>query len=219
MRNEEKNIRIVGMCGRSGSGKGFVSRVFEKNGIPVIDTDAVYHTLVMSGTRTDCLDEIAAAFGEEVITGEGTLDRRALAEIVFAPGNEQRLQTLNAIAHKHILRRTEETISALAAEGAPSVIIDAPLLFESGFDRLCRVKLCVYAPRNVQLSRIRARDGITDAAARRRLRSQRKQPELRRLCDAAILNDGVADVEAQVQSIIQAFSLSEPMCKEADGEI
>ena len=217
MKNE--SIRIVGLCGRSGSGKGFVSKVFEKSGIPVIDTDAVYHSLVIGGARTECLSEIAAVFGEKVITAKGGLDRSALSEIVFAPGNAPLLKTLNSIAHKHILKETEKIISSFAAAGATSVIIDAPLLFESGYDRMCHVKLCVYAPMKVQLARIRARDGITDAAARRRLGSQKKQNELRRLCDAAILNDGTADVEAQVREIIRAFSLFEPMRKEADGEI
>ena len=212
-------IRVVGLCGRSGSGKGFVSECFARNGIPVIDTDAVYHSLVMCGRRTDCLMEIAEAFGEAVVTPEGTLDRRALGAIVFAPENAHLLKTLNAIAHKHILQETKTRMASLAASGAPSVIIDAPLLFESGFDGMCHVKLCVCAPMKVQIARICARDSITEAAARMRLRAQMSEGELRRLCDAVIINDGVADVEGQVQEIIRAFSLSEPMCKEVDGEI
>ncbi len=140
--NHEK-ITVLGICGRSGSGKGYVCKIFNQFGIPSIDTDSVYKSLVTGcgDAPSPCLMEITDAFGESVLDEKGDLNKLALADIVFAPGNALRLKQLNAITHKHIKEKTLQTIVLLADAGNSAVLIDAPVLFESGFDRLCDLKL------------------------------------------------------------------------------
>ena len=134
---------IIGLCGGSGSGKGEVCSAFLKLGIPSIDTDLVYHEL--TSTMSDCLKEIRDAFGDSVISN-GALDRRELSRIVFADGAENKRSLLNNIAHKHILAATRNIAADLFKKGYDHVIVDAPLLFESGFDKECDLIIGVIAP-------------------------------------------------------------------------
>ena len=202
-------MQVVGLCGRSGSGKGYVCRVFEKMGVPSIDTDAVYRSLLtgQEGASSPCLCAIVQAFGNGVLDADGNLNRRALAKIVFAPGNGTRLEQLNSITHKYIKEQTQREIALLRETGAGAVLIDAPVLFESGFDALCDLTFYVRAPLPLLVQRICARDGITEEEARRRLDVQMSDSALAARCDGVILNDGMADVNEQVAEIIRRFSL------------
>jgi len=170
----------------------------------------VYKSLVTGcgDTPSPCLVEITDAFGKSVLDEKGDLNKSALADIVFAPGNASRLKQLNTITHKHIKEKTLQTIASLADAGNSAVLIDAPVLFESGFDRLCDLKFYVRAPMELSVKRICARDGITEDRARRRLEAQMSDSALQALCDGVIENDGIADVPIQVAEIIQRFSLT-----------
>lgn len=207
--NREK-ITVLGICGRSGSGKGYVCGVFNQFGIPSIDTDSVYKSLVIGcgDVPSPCLMEITDAFGSSVLDEKGDLNKAALADIVFASGNASRLKQLNAITHKHIKEKTLQMIALLENAGNSVVLIDAPLLFESGFDRLCDLKFYVHAPLELSVKRICERDGITEEHARRRLNAQMSDSALKMLCDGVIENDGIADVRMQVVEIIQKFALN-----------
>ena len=99
-------LKIIGICGRSGSGKGYVSRMFSLFGIPAIDTDAVYRDIIAGGARTECVGELVSVFGSGIIDDEGNLMRRKLAKIVFADGAADKLRMLNEITHKYILAET-----------------------------------------------------------------------------------------------------------------
>ena len=201
-----KEAAWIGLCGRSGSGKGYVSGIFAELGIPVIDTDAVYRR--MSGpaeTPGECMAELARAFGEQILNVDNSLNRRAMADIVFAPDGDTARELLNRITHSHILREARRLAQAYTEEGHCFVLIDAPLLFESSFDALCRDTVCVTAPDSVCVKRITARDGITEEEAIRRLSAQITAEELIRRCDYAIVNDGSAAVRPQVEAVIQAI--------------
>jgi dephospho-CoA kinase len=196
----------IGLCGRSGSGKGYVGSIFAALGVPVIDTDAVYRR--MSGpahTPTECMTELVSAFGERILNPDNSLNRRAMADIVFAPGGDAAREQLNRITHSHILRESRRLAQAYTEEGHRFVLIDAPLLFESSFDTLCRYTVCVTAPDSVCVKRITARDGITEEEAIRRLSAQITAEELILRCDYAIVNDGSAAVRPQVEAVIQAI--------------
>ena len=207
---KSEKITVVGICGRSGSGKGYVCSIFKEFGIPSIDTDRVYKSLVTGcgGTPSACLSEIADAFGKDVLDENGDLNKPALADIVFAPDGAPLLKQLNAITHKHIKEKTVQTIASLERQGNSAVLIDAPVLFESGFDKLCDRKFYVRAPLEILIQRICERDGISQAHARRRLDAQMSDSALEELCDGVIVNDGSADVRRQVAKLIQNFSLN-----------
>ena len=196
----------IGLCGRSGSGKGYVSGIFAEKGIPAIDTDGVYRKL--SGpaeTPTECMTELSRAFGDRILNPDNSLNRRAMADIVFAPDGANARERLNRITHSHILRETRRLAREYAEEGHRFVLIDAPLLFESGFDVFCRYTVCVTATDAVCISRITARDGITEGEALRRLSAQITAEELAARCDYVIVNDGSDSVRAQVENVIQAI--------------
>jgi len=205
------NVKVVGLCGRSGCGKGFVSAEFLNYGIPSIDTDKVYRDILLEkgkdGQLSPCLSELVREFGEGIITEASELDRKALAALVFADGAEDKLFRLNEITHKYILEKTLELLEKYGESGFGSVIVDAPVLFESGFDKICDIKICVAAPDSVAIERICRRDNKTPKEAEMRLSSQKAQAELEALCDDVIVNDGVADVALQVKSIVFRYSL------------
>ena len=183
-----KKIKVIGLCGRSGSGKGYVSERFLELGIPSIDTDKVYRD-ILRREGSECLSELKNEFGEGIIA-RGKLDRRALANIVFAKGNENKLERLNKISHSHILKETLSMIEEYSKKGMGAVIVDAPVLFESGFDSICDVTLCVTAPESICIERICKRDGRSEEEAKCRLASQKPVEELRKLCSFEIVNDG-----------------------------
>ena len=163
----------VGLTGQSGAGKSTVAEsLLTLPGVRCLDLDQIYHELIAPGQPL--VAALAAAFSDAVVRQDGTLDRRALAAAAFAtPENAQKL---NAVTHPAILRETARRRQALAADPAVrAVLLDAPLLFESGLDRQCDRVIAVIAPEEVRLDRIRRRDGLPEEAVRRRF--LRQQPE------------------------------------------
>ena len=181
-------MKIIGLCGGSGSGKGVVSSIFAENGFRHIDTDAVYHTL--TSFPSPCLRELADEFGLKIVKN-GKLDRATLAKIVLADDTSgEKRKKLNNIAHKHILAKTKELITKYEGEEAIGVIVDAPLLFESMFDRLCTEIVCVVADEKVRISRIVERDGISEQNAFLRIRTQLPDSYLLEKSNYSITNNG-----------------------------
>lgn len=200
-------VKIIGLCGRSGSGKGYVCESFAARGIPSVDTDAVYHKLTEPGKngKSECLNELAFEFGAGIVNSNGNLDRPILSEIVFS--DAEKLKRLNEITHKFILKETENIIDEYIKAGVPAVIVDAPVLFESGFDSLCDITLFVSCSEEKSVQRIIRRDGITEEAAKKRLARQKSCEELRRLCDYEIVNDGILDIDTQVDAFLSAYEI------------
>ena len=195
-------MRVIGLCGGSGSGKGTVAKIFERYQVQSIDTDAVYHKIT-SG-KSDCLDELEGFFGRDIIGEDGGLDRRALGKIVFAEDGEKKRSVLNRIAHKHVLIEVRKMLDLLRSQGHRWAIVDAPMLFESGFNAECDSIVCVIADRNVRISRITERDGISPEAASARIASQLSDERLAQLCDYKIVNNGdLAELEASVADLAE----------------
>ncbi len=179
-------MRLIGLCGRSGSGKGCFSEIARQNGFYVIDCDAVYKELVSRPSL--CLNELAEAFGKEIIK-DNALDRRTLAPIVFS--DKEKLKLLNKITHKHI---REEVVNIISSKDDNTIfIIDAPTLFESGIDSMCELIIGILAPDSVCASRIVNRDKISETDAMARLNNQLSQEELIENCDYIIYNDSTLD--------------------------
>lgn len=195
---------IIGLTGPTGAGKGTVAACFAAHGVPSIDTDAVYHGLLVPPSA--CLDELRARFGGGVFAEDGTLDRRAMAGLVFAPEHEADHEDLNRITHRFVLDRVRGICRELEAAGAFAVLVDAPLLFESGFDSECGTTLAVLADPDVRLTRIMARDGLPPAAAISRLRAQKPDDYYTSRAACIIRNDGSpAELEAPVCELLAAW--------------
>ncbi|MBQ3507465.1 MAG: dephospho-CoA kinase [Clostridia bacterium] len=196
----------VGLTGPSGAGKGTVASLFARYGVPSIDTDAVYHALLTPPSA--CLDELTARFGREILTAKGTLDRQALAAVVFAPGHAADLADLNKITHRHVLCEVRRLLAIYKAEGKSAVLVDAPQLFESGFDTECDFVLAVLASREARMSRIMARDGLDVAQATARLDAQKSDDFFREQSDAILVNDSTAeDMDAEIRRMLTLWEV------------
>ncbi len=199
----------IGLTGPSGAGKGVVSSLLARYGIPSIDTDAVYHSLLVPGAT--CLNDIVAQFGESVLTPDGRLNRRELAAIVFANGHRDDLTTLNRITHRHILDRVNEICREHELTGVTAVLIDAPLLFESRFDHQCDKSLAVLADRKTRLARIIERDGIDGEAAAQRMNAQPADDYYIRHADAVIYNNETPeDLETPLRALMEQWGVKLP---------
>ena len=191
---------VIGLCGSSGSGKGYVcKKLKELYLIEHIDTDKVYRDIVRGDSP--CLRELCEYFGNEILSEDGSLDRRVLSAKVFeGTDSDKRLKRLNEITHKYIKVETERILEESKSAGVWAIMIDAPVLFESGFDKLCDCTVCVTAPRELKLKRITKRDGISLEKAEARLRSQMTDEELRGLCGFEIVNNDSGDLEIRMEA-------------------
>lgn len=185
-------MRIIGITGPSGAGKSLLSAVLEKHSIPTIDADGVYHSLLIP--PSPCLDALRAAFGDGVFLPDGSLDRAALGAIVFS--DEQKLALLNSTVLSLVLERTRQIIRQFEADGYSAVAVDAPTLFESGFDSECDLVVSVLAPLEDRLARITSRDGISKEAAMLRLEAQKDDEFYTSRSDAVLVNNSTFDALA-----------------------
>ena len=164
-------MKVIGLCGGSGSGKGSVCNLFASYGIPSIDTDAIYRE--MTSCDSECVRALSEEFGEEIISTNGSLNRKALRAIVFdGKDAEHRLKRLNEISHKFILDEVRTRLKLYSDQGVKAAIVDAPVLFESGFDSECDYIIAVKAPKEIRINRIMLRDGIDRQSALSRIDSQ-----------------------------------------------
>lgn len=164
-------MKIIGLTGPSGAGKGFCYSFFETHGIPCIDTDDVYHKLLIS--PSDCVDELVKNFGETILSDSREIDRKKLANIVFSDATHKKLDTLNSITHKYVIEKTKAFLETYQKENRIAAVIDAPLLFEARIEKLCDFTIAVISKKDLRLNRIMVRDGITEEAAKMRIDAQK----------------------------------------------
>ena len=173
---------LIGLCGKSGSGKGSVASFFEEFGIPSVDTDAVWHELIgpspEDGKRSECVEALAKIFGEDAVNSDGSLNRQLVASVVFARGGKEKRELLNRTSHPFIIEETLKRADTFGKSGFRAVIIDAPLLFESGLDKKCDYVIAADAPDDVLIDRIVSRDGIPPERAAERIAAQKGPEEL-----------------------------------------
>ena len=163
---------VIGLTGPSGSGKGACDAIFGSLGIPYIDTDEVYHWLLMP--HSPCTDELCLAFGCEILTPDGHVDRRTLAKVVFSDKSGILTERLNAITHKYVIEETERFLDGYRKQERIAAVIDAPLLIEANMHQRCDFCISVLADKKIRLARIMERDGLDESAARMRLNAQKQ---------------------------------------------
>ncbi len=195
---EAMKVKVIGLTGGSGAGKGYVSALLQAYGIPSLDTDLVSRRVCAPGQP--CLAALIDRFGAGIVQPDGSLNRRQLAARVFARPEE--LADLNRITHRYILQSCRAWLEERRAAGCALAVIDAPLLFESGFDRECDRTVAVLAPIPQRIARIMARDGLDEAAARLRLSRQKEDAFFREHADAILLNGDSDDIRGQVEALV-----------------
>lgn len=190
-------MRIIGLTGGSGTGKGTFAALLREKGAGWVDADAVYRALCAE--NREMLRELDTAFGG-VLDENGALDRPKLASIVFA--DPEKLKQLNAITLPYI---RAASLEAMRAQGdCPFVLYDAPTLFEVGADDLCERIIGVLAETETRVQRIMARDGLDDVAARARIGAQPDANFYRARCDYIVENNGgLTDLQRQADAIFE----------------
>ncbi|MCG3089381.1 dephospho-CoA kinase [Sporosarcina cyprini] len=198
---------IIGLTGSIASGKSTVAAMLREKGYPIIDADEISRLVVEPGSPV--LSEIKDAFGEDVIMEDGQLNRAKLGDLIF--NDIEKRQQLNGIIHpavrKEMLRQKEEWI----AKGASTVIMDIPLLFESRLQPFVDRILVVSVTKDLQKSRLMARNGLSEDEAESRISSQLPMEVKERGADAIIDNNGTLEATKQQLEAVLAEWKAEPL--------
>ncbi len=190
---------IVGLTGGVATGKSVVAAELKKLGAHIVDADVIARKVVEPGTPT--FEEVVAEFGPAVVKADGTLDRRAIADVVFS--KPERLKRLNEITHPPIRKMIREEVERAGQEHPGAlIVVDAALLIENGlYQEMSRV-IVVTAEERTQLERLMKRSGLDAASARRIIESQMPMDEKTKLADHVIDNNGaLAETLGQVRAL------------------
>lgn len=181
----------IGLTGGIASGKSTVAAKLAELGAPVIDADVIAREVVEAGQPA--LADIAACFGEDMLLADGTLDRQRLAAVIFADG--QARKKLEAILHPAIRAAISQRIAAYETCGTKVVVLDIPLLFETGWQDAVDAVWVVFVEPKLQLTRLQKRNQLSLAEAEQRLAAQMP------LCDKVKLADVVLDNSGARQAL------------------
>ena len=192
----------IALTGGIACGKSTVAKMLADLGAAIIDADAISRSLTAAGGRA--LPQIREAFGPEVFHADGTLNRPALSGVVF--GNAKALETLNAITHPLIQQEMEKQLAACRKAGCEIVVLDVPLLFEANMQHMGDLIACVSCPEEVQISRMKTRNGFTREEALSRIRSQMPVSEKAKRSDVVIDTDMPLEaLESAVRKLYQGW--------------
>lgn len=185
----------IGLTGGIGSGKSTVAALFERRGVPVIDTDVIAREVVRAGEPA--LAAIAQEFGNDIVDANGNLDRARLREHVF--NDDAARKQLEAILHPRIRAVVRERVTQLTA---PYCLIVVPLLVETGFNDLIDRVLVVDVDEAHQVERTSTRDKVPRDAVQKIVAVQAKRPDRLAHANDVITNNGTpAELEREVQEL------------------
>ena len=192
---------VIGLTGGIGCGKSEAAKFLSTLGAAHLDADAISHELTEAGGAA--LPEIRRVFGEAAFNADGSLDRASLGKLVF--GSEPARRALEGIIHPLVQREMLTRMDAAARAGASVVILDVPLLFETGMDALCDETWTLYLPREKQVARVVTRDGLTREAAEARVDSQMAAEKRNALATHAVNTDQpIERTRAELESLYRA---------------
>lgn len=205
---------VVGLTGGIASGKSTVASILAGLGAGIIDADRLAREAVAKDTPA--YSRIAAHFGAGILQPDGTIDRKRLGAIVFSDPHQRHV--LESIVHPWVKAETDRLIAQLRrGRRVPVAVMDVPLLFESGMHQgreLAEV-IVVYAPESVQVRRLAARDGLTEAEALTRIRTQMSIELKKTLATRVIDNSGRLE-ETRAQTV-ELFRILEARARETEG--
>ena len=179
--------RILGLTGGIACGKSTISAYLKEFGLPVIDADECSRAVVEKGSIG--LEKLTGIFGNKILENDGTLNRKALGQIVFS--DSEQLSLLNSVMEPLI---REEISRRLNQENnADLVVLDAPLLIEQHYDKICDFIMTIDVPKKIQLERLIERDNLSEDEAKSRVESQLSSRERNGFADVVIDSSGTVE--------------------------
>lgn len=190
---------VFALTGGIGSGKSTVAGFLREAGIPVVDADQLARRVTEPGSPA--LKQLVASFGPDILTQDGKLRRKALADRVFS--STEARAALEAIIHPEVRRLSNEAFARLAAEGHEFICYEIPLLFETEQQQRFRPVVVSYVPEVAQLARTMRRDGATEQEAQARIDAQLDLGFKAEQADYVIDNSGsVGETRAQTMNVL-----------------
>lgn len=198
---------ILGLTGGIATGKSTVAEIFRDLGAAVLSADQLAREVVRPGSET--LRRLVERFGAGILGADGTLKRKALAEIIFSDPRAR--EDLNRITHPAVAALSVERLQALERAGHPLIVYEAPLLFEAGAEKRVDAVAVVRIAEPLQRARLVRRDGLTEAEAEARIAAQMSQAEKVARADYVIDNSGPLEVTAaQVRALFRRLTPHSP---------
>ncbi|KAJ2892942.1 Dephospho-CoA kinase [Coemansia aciculifera] len=197
---------IVGLTGGIATGKSTVSQTLRARGVPVIDADVIAHQVMEPGEVSYNL--ILEKFGPEVLKDDSkVIDRAKLGTIVF--NDPEKRQVLNRCTHPYVRRRILYQLLGCYVRGHPMCVLDVPLLYESGMDKMCGKVVVVSCSSDRQIARLMDRNGFSREEAESRIKSQMPLDDKERRATRVLDNNGgLAELETQVNDLVAKWTPS-----------
>jgi len=197
-------MKVIGLTGGIGSGKSTVSQLLAELGAVILDADEIGHEAFKPDT--EIWRQVVAAFGRQILTPDGNIDRKKLGNIVF--GNPESLSRLNQIMHPRMYALAKAQLEEYRRQGTRVVVLEAPLLLEASWTSLVDEVWVTTAPEATVLKRLEERTGLSQAESLTRLRSQLPAEERLKYADVVINTDcDMDELKAQVKELWQRLEL------------
>ncbi len=196
-------MKVIGLTGGIGAGKSTVTDLLRTRGYVVIDADAIARQITEKGTAA--LKKIVHCFGTVVLHEDGSLNRRKLGTIVFS--DEEKKGQLEQITTTEVVNIIKQQIDDLRAEGKYDIIfVDAPLLFETGADKLTDFVWLIDADTEIRIARVMDRDGVSRKEVAARIQNQMGSEEKRKLAQEVIDNSkGKEELYRQIEYLLKKY--------------
>lgn len=201
---KQNNMKVIGITGGVGSGKSVVMDILQKEyGAQIILADLVAHDLMEPGQQNYI--DIVEAFGEEILTKDKTIDRPALAKVVF--GDKDKLVRLNAITHPNVKKEIFRRIDAIKEKGEASfVAVEAALLIEEGYQKDFDAMWYVYVDEATRIDRLKEGRGYTEEKCREIMAKQLPEEVFQKECSTVIDNHlGISETEKQIKTAVEGL--------------
>ncbi|MBR5271921.1 MAG: dephospho-CoA kinase [Clostridia bacterium] len=201
------DVIIVGMTGPTGAGKSTVGKLLRQRGFSIIDADKTARKVTEKGSPV--LAALCDAFGDDILSEDGSLIRPALAAKAFV--DKESLNKLNSITHPAILSLIEAEIASLTEAGKTKIILDAPQLFEAGAEKFCTFILSVLSDMETRIERIMCRDSISRESAVTRIEAQKSDEFFLSHSDFVVYNNSDEDaLIPQIDELMEKLGLKNP---------
>lgn len=190
---------VLGLTGGIATGKSTADNFFKKHHIPIVDSDKIAHHIYDPGKQG--YNEVVTEFSSAILDSDKKINRKRLGEIVFH--NPQKMQRLDEITHPLIYQEVVNKLNKYREQAEKIVIFDAPLLYETGGQRLCDFVLVISLPESLQLKRLMERNNLTESQAQARIDSQMPLAKKIAKADFVVDNTGTIDeLEEKLKEIL-----------------